>query len=61
MSYTEIRNIPVTYRRWFIDKIISDFESKNKEQPEYENRDQNTEESFMGLLGRESKFEKSFK
>ena len=28
MSYTEIKLLPVNYRKWFIDKIIDDAKSK---------------------------------
>lgn len=30
MSYTEIRKLPITYRRWFIDRIIEDFNRKEE-------------------------------
>jgi hypothetical protein len=32
MSYTEIRKLPVTYRRWYIDKIIRDLKQKSEAQ-----------------------------
>jgi hypothetical protein len=28
MSYTEIKLLPVNYRKWFIDKVIDDAKSK---------------------------------
>ena len=31
MSYTEIKLLPVNYRKWFIDKIIDDAKSKEDE------------------------------
>jgi hypothetical protein len=29
MSYTEVRNLPVNYRKWFIDKVIDDHSKKD--------------------------------
>ena len=28
MSYSEIKNLPVTYRRWYIEKIADDLKKK---------------------------------
>lgn len=28
MSYTEIRRLPITYRRWFIDRVVTEFQRK---------------------------------
>ncbi len=28
MSYTEIKKLPVRYRRWYIDRIIADHEKQ---------------------------------
>ncbi len=30
MSYSEVRNLPIKYRRWFLDRLIQHFEMKNK-------------------------------
>jgi len=30
MAYRDVYVMPVTYRKWYIDKFISDVESRNK-------------------------------
>jgi len=30
MSYTELRNLPVRYRSWYIKRLSKHFEDKNK-------------------------------
>ena len=30
MSYSDIRSLPVPYRRWFIDRISKEFETQNE-------------------------------
>jgi hypothetical protein len=30
MSYTEIKKLPVRYRRWYIDRIIADYEKQQQ-------------------------------
>ena len=30
MSYSDIRSLPVPYRRWFIDRIAQEFENQNE-------------------------------
>jgi len=28
MSYSDIRNLPITYRRWFLSRLAEEFEKK---------------------------------
>ena len=30
MTYSEVRSLPLTYRRWFLSRLIKHFELKNK-------------------------------
>jgi len=30
MNYEEVRNLPIRYRRWFIDRLLKYFEDKNE-------------------------------
>ena len=30
MSYSEVRNLPVRYRKWFIDRLVKHYSEKNK-------------------------------
>ena len=30
MAYRDVYVMPITYRKWYIDKFISDVESRNK-------------------------------
>jgi hypothetical protein len=38
MSYSEVKMLPTRYRRWFIERLVKHFESKNKSN----NTNQNT-------------------
>lgn len=38
MGYSEVRNLPVRYRKWFIERLVKHFSEKNKL---YENSDNN--------------------
>ena len=38
MSYLEVKQLPIRYRRWFLDRIVKHF----KEQNERLNKDKNT-------------------
>lgn len=38
MSYLEVKQLPIRYRRWFLDRIVKHF----KEQNERLNKDRNT-------------------
>jgi hypothetical protein len=29
MSYSEVRNMPTAYRRWYIDRLVKYFKDKN--------------------------------
>jgi hypothetical protein len=30
MSYSEVKNLPVAYRKWFITRIVQDIEQRNE-------------------------------
>jgi len=30
MSYSDVRSLPIPYRRWFIDRLVEDFKKKKK-------------------------------
>lgn len=47
MSYSEIKNLPISYRRWYIDRLIKHFKSINeKKTPVQSNKQQHT---LMGM------------
>ena len=35
ISYEEIRRMPLTYRKWFIDRVIKDLKVKEQIDPNY--------------------------
>ncbi len=36
MSYTEIKRLPIRYRRWFLDRVVAHFEQQNKRRESFE-------------------------
>lgn len=52
MSYTEIKKLPVRYRRWYIDRIIADYEKqqaaikKQSNEQELTRPDENIEKMY---------------
>jgi len=52
MSYTEIKKLPVRYRRWYIDRIIADREKelemrkKNSKEVELKRPDENIQKMY---------------
>ena len=34
MSYSDIRRLPVRYRRWFLDRLVSEFNRKAEQRKE---------------------------
>ena len=38
MSYTEIRNLPVRYREWYINRIMEDFQKRKEALEQSSNR-----------------------
>tara|TARA_X000001388_G_C2156103_1_gene94352 strand:+ start:244 stop:459 length:216 start_codon:yes stop_codon:yes gene_type:complete len=32
MSYSEVRSLPIKYRRWFLDRLAQEFRRKNTSQ-----------------------------
>tara|TARA_R110001599_G_C11874594_1_gene623320 strand:+ start:304 stop:480 length:177 start_codon:yes stop_codon:yes gene_type:complete len=30
MSYSEVKQLPTAYRRWFLSRLVKEFDSKNK-------------------------------
>jgi len=52
MSYTEIKNLPVRYRSWYINRIIEDFQKqqeavkKNSNQVELKKPEESFERAF---------------
>ena len=32
MSYTEVKNLPIKYRRWFLKRLVRDFEERNNQE-----------------------------
>jgi hypothetical protein len=51
MSYSEVKNLPIKYRHWFLKRLVQDFEKKN------ETNDQNkSKTSDIDMLNR---FEKN--
>ena len=31
MSYSEVKNLPLSYRKWFIERLVKHFKSVNKQ------------------------------
>ena len=29
MSYSEVKNLPIAYRKWYIDRLVEEFRKKN--------------------------------
>mgnify|MGYP003677428289 FL=1 len=65
MSYTEIKLLPVNYRKWFIDKVIDDAKSKEDESntpiAEQDSFSQNIQNVYEESSYNSSINEKSFK
>ena len=40
MSYSEVKNLPIAYRKWYIDRLVEEFRKKN-EPKSSENEDAN--------------------
>jgi len=34
MSYSEVRNIPTAYRRWYVERLVKHFKEMNGEKEE---------------------------
>jgi len=47
-SYTEVYNLPIAYRLWFIKRINKEF-SKNQEQVEQITDNQNSSKRFSNI------------
>jgi len=65
MSYSDVRMLPVTYRRWFLDRLTKEFnnqaEARKKASSERSSRSSFTQDLPMGesmerLASREKKF-----
>tara|TARA_R110001592_G_scaffold54309_1_gene166216 strand:+ start:292 stop:471 length:180 start_codon:yes stop_codon:yes gene_type:complete len=39
MSFSEVKNLPVAYRKWFIDRIVQEFNQKNEAMSGNSNKD----------------------
>ena len=39
MSFSEVNNLPVAYRKWFISRLVKDFEQKNESMSGNQNQD----------------------
>jgi len=39
MSFSEVKNLPVAYRKWFIARIVQDFEQRNEAMSGNKNHD----------------------
>ena len=53
MSYTEIRNLPIRYREWYINRIMEDFQKKKEAIENASNR--------VELKRPDDKFEKMYR
>jgi len=66
MSYADVRSLPITYRRWFLDRLAKEFnneaESRKKARNESSSRSSVTQDLPMGEVmenlasSREKKF-----
>ena len=50
MPYSDIRKLPIPYRRWFIDRLVSEFEKKKEAYQEAQPRGQQRREVPMGEM-----------
>jgi hypothetical protein len=41
MSYSEVKNLPIKYRHWFLKRLVQDFEKKNNKADQNKNKDSN--------------------
>jgi hypothetical protein len=41
MSYSEVKNLPIEYRRWFLKRLVRDFEERNKQEKDSSNKEKN--------------------
>jgi len=39
MSYSEVQNLPIKYRRWFLKRLVRDFEERNNQARESSNKE----------------------
>jgi uncharacterized protein (UPF0305 family) len=57
MNYTEVRNLPIRYRRWFIDRLLKYFQDKNNK---HKNRQEKSSEGIQSLSNYEEMLNKKF-
>jgi len=58
MSYSEVRGLPVRYRRWFIDRLLKHFKDKNSAR---EQKPDQTGSNMRSLGDYQSMLDKKFK
>jgi len=42
MSYSEVKNLPLSYRKWFIERLVRHFKSVNKKNKPVSTKQSNT-------------------
>ena len=49
MSHTEIYNLPVRYRNWYIDRLVKHFKDRNDASRKNDQKSKNTYENQKGF------------
>jgi hypothetical protein len=57
MNYSEVRNLPIRYRRWFIDRLLKHFQDKNSNN---NNRPEQSADEMRSLSNYEDMLNKKF-
>jgi len=58
MSYSEVHKLPITYRRWFLARLVKHFQQKNKA---YETGKNQTDTDSDNKLNKLNQFEQQIK
>ena len=62
MSHSEVRNLPIRYRHWYLNRLVRHFEEKNKQFNDASSRSSTTRDtdSINNLNKFESQMNKKF-
>jgi hypothetical protein len=57
MSYSEVKSLPIRYRRWYLDRLVKHFNDKN----EAANKETSPNQDQSGFLEFEKQISSKFK